>query len=628
MRVSLISRIFLWQLFVLAGCVHESLALAFPDSALARARVLSAATLRSSLEARDVSAALLRRETSFDFLEGRSSSAASAPDGSVFTASVMVRSQKPILALEDIESDLLDVSCSTTEIELHFASIDALDRVAKEIEHLTDFVVVSSHLNCNEADQRAPHMVTKVTIRRDRKIIILSKISGGWKDAFSMVEVSFARRSSAQVLERRNINLKKRQLDQPTETAQPSSTKRDFPVVPPAATSAPAESKEDIEVKVIDQVILPPEFPGSSLFIPPGVTLKCKNCTVGGSVDLSQGSFRLEDPIDNPVELVTDVIRYFEHGEIQIDVENLFAHIELSTKLDLAENGLEFSVPLPEIPITPFMIPGIVAFGPIFKPQIVMSLTLTEPLEFDYGFNVSVPNDARFTIDIGNLTNSTTQGFDRTKFSSLPYQAQVPTGFEFNISFRPEVLLGVNSLIGGTTGGVGAFFTIPSITVKVEQLKNVDGKCNPLPTSSALPGDDDDDDDDDEDQENRIPSLEDLIGDFTNIVPTVELNVGVLAELEIGIGALQKKLEADHTLISKEFALPTACLAYNQEKKSFASPTPPPPPASNEPGSGPGLSRPKDGTAGSNRAFGDGAEARMILWGSVLAATLVAMGFL
>ncbi|OJD25405.1 hypothetical protein ACJ73_03230 [Blastomyces percursus] len=622
MGVSLISRIFLWRLFVLAGFFHESLARAFPSSALSRARVLSAATLRSSLEARDVSAALLRRETSFDFLEGRSSSAPAAPDGSVFTASVMVRSQKPILTLEDIEKDLLDVSCSTTEIGLHFASIKALDRVAKEIEHLTDFVAVSSHLNCNEADQRAPHIVTKVVIHRKRKIIILSKMSGGWKDAFSIMEVSFARRSSAQVLERRNINLKKRQVDQPTETAQPSSTKKDFPMVAPATTSTPAESKEDIEVKVIDQVIMPPEIPGSSLFIPQGVTLKCKNCTVGGSVDLSQGSFRLKNPIDNPAELVTDVIQYFEHGEIQIDVENLFAHIELSTKLDLAENGLQFSVPLPEFPITPFMIPGIVAFGPIFRPEIEMSLTLTEPLEFDYGFNVSVPNDARFTIDIGDLNNSTTQGFDRTKLSSFPYQAQVPTGFEFNISFRPEVLLGVNSLIGSTTGGVGAFFTIPSITVKVEQLKNVDGNCNPLPTSSALPGGDDDD------EKSRIPTLEDLIGNFTNIVPTVELNVGVLAELEIGIGALQKKLEADHTIISKEFALPTACLAFNQEKKSFASPTPPPPPQSSGPGSGPGVSRPKDGTAGSNRAFGDGAEVRMILCGSVLATTLVVMGFL
>lgn len=158
MGLSPIYRILFWQLFVVAGLIHQSLARGFPSSAFSRARVLSAATVRSKLEARDASLNLLKKETSFDFLEGHSSSAPSSPDGSVFTASVVVRSQKPILTLEDIEPDLLDVSCSATEIELHFASIDALDKVAREIEHLTDFVAVSSHFSCNEADQRAPHM--------------------------------------------------------------------------------------------------------------------------------------------------------------------------------------------------------------------------------------------------------------------------------------------------------------------------------------------------------------------------------------------------------------------------------------------------------------------------------------
>lgn len=156
--MSLISRIIFLQLLVLAGLVDESLARGFSSSALARARVLSAATLRSTLEARDTSSFLLKRETSFDFLESRSSGGSFVVDGSVFTASVGVRSEKQILTLEDIESDLLDVSCSAAEIELHFTSINALDRLARELEHLTDFIVVSSHFNCNEADQRAPHM--------------------------------------------------------------------------------------------------------------------------------------------------------------------------------------------------------------------------------------------------------------------------------------------------------------------------------------------------------------------------------------------------------------------------------------------------------------------------------------
>ncbi|OAX81491.1 hypothetical protein ACJ72_04163 [Emergomyces africanus] len=254
-----------------------------------------------------------------------------------------------------------------------------------------------------------------------------------------------------------------------------------------------------------------------------------------------------------------------------------------------------------------------------------MSLTLKQPIQFDYGFNVSVPNDATFTIDLGDVNNSTTKGFDRTKFSSLPYQAQTSTGLEFNISFRPEILLGVSSLVGATTGGVGAFFNIPSITVTVDQIDNVDGKCNPLPASPSLPGDDD--------NEYRVPTLEDLVGNFTNIVPTVELNVGVVAELEIGVGALQKKLQAEHTIASKVFTLPTACLAFNKEKKSFASPTPPPPPppppGAGGPGAGPGgAAQPVEGTGGARRAIGDGTEIFMVLWGSVFAVTLAVVGVL
>lgn len=72
-------------------------------------------------------------------------------------------------------------------------------------------------------------------------------------------------------------------------------------------------------------------------------------------MELSQGSFKLEDP-DNPIDAVNNTIQFFQHGEVQVDVEDLFAHIELSTELDLAANGLQFSVPLPEFPITPFMV--------------------------------------------------------------------------------------------------------------------------------------------------------------------------------------------------------------------------------------------------------------------------------
>ncbi|KAK2732900.1 hypothetical protein FQN55_003862 [Onygenales sp. PD_40] len=613
-----------WSLLVLADLVCGSTAYGVSGSELPPARVLSPATLTSRLKARDLSSSLLKRETTFDFLEGGSSAPARL-DGSVFTASLLVRSQQPILALEDIEPDLQRVACSESEIELFFTSIAALERVQKEIENLSDFVAVSSHFNCNAEDERAPHRITNAVVHPERKSIILSKSSCEWKDAFDMIEVSFSRKPMSQVV-RRSVNVKRQEGEDPfpTPTETPAGPTRSFPSVTDTASASPTATAE-INVDLIDQVVFPPEIPGASLFIPDGVTLTCKNCTVGGAIELSQGSFRLEDPTpDNPVEFVTNAIDFFKYGTVQVDVEDLFAHIELGTKLDLAANALNFSVPLPAIPITPFMIPGIVAFGPIFNPQIEMSLTLKQAFEFEYGFDMVVPNNSSFTIDIGTPGNSTMVGFTDTKFTALPFQAEGTTGLEFSIAFTPEILLGVTSTATAVTGGIGAFFNIPSITVKVEQLDNVNGNCDPLPTSSpsASPKGDDDGD-------NRIPTLDDLVGNFTNIVPTVELNLGAIAEVEFGLGKANKNLEAAHTILSKEFALPTACLAFNEKEKSFASPTPPPPPpppaattaAAGEKGA---KGSAKQGS-GAMRAFGIGGvggERGMLLWACVVGALL------
>ncbi|PGH15945.1 hypothetical protein AJ79_02112 [Helicocarpus griseus UAMH5409] len=454
---------------------------------------------------------LLKKQTSLDFLEGFDDQA--VPDGSVFTASLTVKSQKPILKLEDIEPDLKDVSCSEKELTLHFALDDALEKVAKGIEHLSDLVVVSSHLDCNEDDQRAPHIITETTVHKEKKIISLSKTSCEWKDAFSMMEVSFARKPANQVSARRNIGLKKRQEPPPTPVEQPKPT-RFFPSVAESAiASAHPTSNGGLDVSVVDKVIMPPKIPGASLFMQ-GVTLTCKNCSLGGNLGLSQRTFKFKDP-DDPIELIDSIAKFIEHAAVQVDVDDLFAHIELATRLDLVGNALNFTVPLPVIPLTPFMIPGIIAFGVHFIPQIEVALTANQSFEFEYGFRVSVP-------------------------------------------FAPEILLFVQSFIGPIKGGVGATFNIPSVNVKVDQLEHVDGKCNLLPTNSTKPADNNK-------EQFPIPTL-DVIGDFTNIVPSIELSVGAFAEMEIGNKAFDDLMRAEYTIAEKEFPLPTACLAFDKER--------------------------------------------------------------
>lgn len=118
---------------------------------------LSPATLAASLGRRSDDSNLLKREAVFDFIDAANHNAGNSDD-SVFTASVSVKSQMPILVLEDLELDLKHVSCSDSSIEFSFISIERLEHSCKQLEHISTFVVVTSHSGCNTEDHRAPHL--------------------------------------------------------------------------------------------------------------------------------------------------------------------------------------------------------------------------------------------------------------------------------------------------------------------------------------------------------------------------------------------------------------------------------------------------------------------------------------
>jgi len=93
----------------------------------------------------------------------------------------------------------------------------------------------------------------------------------------------------------------------------------------------------------------------SAQLSPQGVTLSCKNCTIGVNVEITQGSFRLGNS-SGVVGFLKDTADFFRNGSVQVVTNDLFAHIELAAKFDLSEKPLEFAVPLPAIPLTPFVV--------------------------------------------------------------------------------------------------------------------------------------------------------------------------------------------------------------------------------------------------------------------------------
>lgn len=151
---------------------------------------------------------------------------------------------------------------------------------------------------------------------------------------------------------------------------------------------------------------------------------------------------------------------------------------------------------------------------------------------------------------------------DETSINALPFQSstEIDQSITFSVSFSPQILLGVNTAVGFAKGGIGASFGLPKLSVEISQHDNVDGECNPIPVSKEDAAPDTEDDE-------EIFSL----GNFTSISPSVELVFSVFAELELDVGPLEKKVQPEYEVTSKEWELPGICLGFDEKTKRYQS---------------------------------------------------------
>lgn len=142
-----------WHL-ALATCLlgaHCIFAELFAPEAL-QSRRLSAATVPLNQRTRRSESRLFTREATFDFIEDVDEDADTS-----FVSTVAVRSQQPFLALEDIETDLSDIYCSDSLIELSFISNERLQAAKAELYSVSDFIAVTSHFGCNGDGERGSY---------------------------------------------------------------------------------------------------------------------------------------------------------------------------------------------------------------------------------------------------------------------------------------------------------------------------------------------------------------------------------------------------------------------------------------------------------------------------------------
>lgn len=123
--------------------------------------------------------------------------------------------------------------------------------------------------------------------------------------------------------------------------------------------------------------------------------------------------------------------------------------------------------------------------------------------------------------------------------------------------------MGINVFDGDGTAGAGAFLSLPSISATVEQVSNVNSKCereagssNNNNATSALDG-----------------VSDDIFGSLTHLKSEVDLAVGAVGELAVKAGNFKMGDTVSHTFWSTGFPLPTACLSFDAAAKTFGTPT-------------------------------------------------------
>jgi hypothetical protein len=130
-----------------------------------------------------------------------------------------------------------------------------------------------------------------------------------------------------------------------------------------------------------------------------------------------------------------------------------------------------------------------------------------------------------------------------------------------SVTFKPKILLAISTFTGSITGGVGGFLSLPTLTVNITELANVDQNCQAVPGSSA---------------KGAVGSaLDNILGNFTSIVPSVDLSVGALAEFELDVADYHETAATQVVLASTSYPLATACLNYDPKKQTYGTPTTP-----------------------------------------------------
>lgn len=462
-------------------------------------------------------------------------------------ASTSMKYKLPAVALEDIELNVKNIVCSKSTIILQFPSENLLLGAKKEWKDLSEFLVISSHAGCNDQNARAPYLVSNVEYVFKSNTAILSVRRIEWSDAYDTMEVKFGMGKYDSSALRIHNDLRKRIT---SSVSVSSSETVSFPSAP-SATPTSDTSVHDIGYSVPAGFNLG-SFATSNDGVGGSLSISCSNCSIEGSIEMTQGVFN----VSNSSLDTKKAVNFVENGYFDMVVNGFGAHIEIDTAV--AGTFTEtYIMNLMTLALPGFQIPDIAAIGPMWVPAIQGSIGVSKNLNFTYGFDVSAPDNSSIRLNIGNLTESTSSGFSDSSITALPLTATDSSiSLTLSLALHSQILLGVNILSGDGSIAAGAFLDLPALSVTISELTSVDENCNPAQSSSSSAKD------------------LDYFSSLTNIVPQADIAIGLQAGIQLTVPDLHfvENVGTTATLAGTSMLLPTQCMSFDGGKKEFVTP--------------------------------------------------------
>jgi hypothetical protein len=100
----------------------------------------------------------------------------------------------PALVLEDIEENIEGIRCSDSTITIQFSESSNLEAVRSSWDNLGAFMIVTSHIGCNEDGERQPYLVSGIHYDLYKSAVDFSVQPLNWEQAYDTMTVKFGSR--------------------------------------------------------------------------------------------------------------------------------------------------------------------------------------------------------------------------------------------------------------------------------------------------------------------------------------------------------------------------------------------------------------------------------------------------